>query len=387
MKKNAHHIRFLCFKQLADWVLLGLVICLHPLPSIGQNSSCQNQFLEANQTFQKGNMARVPDLILPCLESKGFDRRERIEVYDLLTRVYLILDQKEKAKQSLLNILKIDPEYQISAEEVEMRVLYQAVKIKPWGYVSFMLGSNLTQVNFFDASTATGVGYHSSIMQLGYRPGFQSAISQSWRIIGGLETALEGSFVQYEWQRQAFISTLSYGMDNNFLNITNREKLTYMQVSWLWKYRLFPNPDDYQNSSPRLRKLFPYMYAGFTGSWLANGQIFKPQRKTLAGPFGQETAPVIDGFAVDSKDLRYPWNLGLTAGVGLSTKVGKGFIGLDFRISTMLRQTNDPSQRYLAEKADELLFTYGYLDENFQLGHGFLSLIYDRPLYRPRFKK
>ena len=108
-------------------LIVGIAFLLLPLVAKGQNSSCQEVLQQARESFDAGNFYEIPAKLKPCLD-RGFNRSQRIQAYYLLTRTYLMIDDPISAENSYLELLRLDPEYDIDEDQDPIDIVYLSRK-------------------------------------------------------------------------------------------------------------------------------------------------------------------------------------------------------------------------------------------------------------------
>lgn len=389
MRKGSYTLSYTPILSVVVTLWFALVFC-----EAAAQENCETKSQIAEEAYQAGNIRRVISLLEGCASTQFLSRTKTIEALSLLTRAYLVLDQKKQAIHCLVEILRLDPEYKVPVGEMEMLYLFHSIRTRPVAYRTIRLGTNLSYVDFLQKEISGGLGQKTLLSQEGINPSFSVAASINFRILKGLELGFEAGYQEYNWARKTEITSLTpqngkpeanNAIPNafHFVTITNTERLKAAEGALLLRYRWnhFPN-----SSGPR-----PYIYAGIGGQGLISSTINTINRQTLQST--DEVKPEVQGSAIptfrtnQSDNLRTAYNWSLMGGLGLSYKFSRSYLSLDARYTQFWDSSADLSQRYTASQAQELLFTYAYLDEAFRLGSLTLSLEWTVPLYNPKLLK
>ncbi|WP_375579601.1 porin family protein [Marivirga tractuosa] len=131
-------------------------------------SSCVQNLRDARNAYDEGKLKELPELLLGCIEN-GFSKEEKVEALRLVTLSYLFNEEQEKAENSYLRLLKIDPEFEANEESdpTELLILADKFDTDP----KFSYGVKASQnINFIDLesseivlSTAMPGGYEASL--------------------------------------------------------------------------------------------------------------------------------------------------------------------------------------------------------------------------------
>ena len=143
----------------------SVVFCAHAQFGIikkgnGDGNSEKNYPLDlsqANDDFERGNLAEIPNKLKPGIDNKGFTKEERIRVRRLLTMVYLFSDNEPAAEIELIKLLKEEPEHPINelTDPEEFKFLYRKFRTRPIFRISVNFGLNKTRPNTIDLFATT----------------------------------------------------------------------------------------------------------------------------------------------------------------------------------------------------------------------------------------
>lgn len=215
--------------------IVGILSLLLTFYEVGaQGESCTARLQAAEDAYQAGKMRQVVGLLEACVGRKGLDKEDRISALSLLTRAYLVLDLKTPAQHNMIELLSLEPEYQVPVGEMDMLYLYGEIRTRPFAYWSTRVGGHLTDINFQSTLGEDGIGQKTEIVQQGINPSLFLGTELSFRLFSGLELGLEAAFQQYRWTRQTKVQSLSKVPDStsinfDFIELENEEALANLQ--------------------------------------------------------------------------------------------------------------------------------------------------------------
>jgi len=326
--------------------------------SVSAQSLCAEALTQAQKLYDDGMLVQAREKITKCLKTpdNGFTKEEKARAYRLLTLIHLYADQTAEAENSMIQMLTINPDYRLNpANEVaEFIKLYQQYRTTPIVTLGVNIGVNRnTAVSVKSFSTDTdnqSATFHSNQTGISFGISSNYHLSKSWEV----------SFdVIYNTRRFAQSQSL-FGFTT--LNIT--ETQTMMD---------FPLSLGYQTGGYKLKYL---VQAGVVAHYLFSSSI-------EANRFNfQNVGSPMAGQAISVTDMRYS---GLAysglLGIGLRYKIPRGFLMLKGQYQYGLTNQVLPAKRYAN---NELLFRYGYLDDNFRLNQLTLQISYLYAFYQPK---
>ena len=96
--------------------LVTLVILLYNISqAVAQN--CSQSLEDATRAYYNGQFREVEPALSNCLENE-LEKAEKIEALKLLTNTQLLLNNSEKADEYLLQLLTVDPNYQLRESDL-----------------------------------------------------------------------------------------------------------------------------------------------------------------------------------------------------------------------------------------------------------------------------
>jgi hypothetical protein len=330
----------------------------------GQTNNCSEILIKAQDIYKEGRINEIEELLKPCLET-GLSKQEKIEAYRLLTLTYLYFNEKEKAQNSLVLMLKNDPEYKIrQIDPTEFVNLFNSFRTTPLLLIGVRLGVNATDVDvkkYFSVEQSdvargkytSGAGIQGSLFA-------QIPLSKRLSMI----TELQYTVKKFNYADKLF----------GFASLTSSEKQTYLELPILLNYNFTKS------------KVVPYVNAGGSFALMMKSSMV-PVRVDETGDNNQRE--IKEGeIIVTSLRKKMNYNLVLGAGVKIKDVLGRGYLFVDMRythglnnvVNTKIRGTKD-------ETSDYLMYNYFYSDNDFKMNSFMYSVGYVYPLYKPKLKK
>jgi len=146
------------------------VMSAAPLLSTADEQSCISKLDQAEESYYNGDLDQSIMLVHQCLEDSLLSKDTRIRAYKILARSYLMNEEFDLAKKTVLLLLDLDPTYQPTIEEesprfvnlvAEARVEYANLKaeqekggITPW----ILIGAGGAAAAAIIVLVATGSG-------------------------------------------------------------------------------------------------------------------------------------------------------------------------------------------------------------------------------------
>ena len=114
--------------------IIAALIVLLPLGIVFGQNPCSKKLNEAINNYQAGNLPEALKLIEPCIKSDAFaSESEYLQAMRLSILIYLYKDQHTIATETMEDMLRHYPEYEIIPEEepAEYVNLYNSFLVKP----------------------------------------------------------------------------------------------------------------------------------------------------------------------------------------------------------------------------------------------------------------
>ena len=316
---------------------------------------CVQLLRDAEKTYEAGRINVIEDMLKPCIQSDGFSKFEKLQAYRLIILSKLFDNREEEANQYFLELIKTDPEYQVNpvTDPSEFINLFNSYRTNPVYSLGFKVGMNSTKPNSFVPygvyNTEENTGGYKGLLNVHF--GFNADIYLNKKFTLGADALL--SFKKYQYK-----NTL---MD--YSELTWKETQLWLELPVVLKYTMGK------------QKLRYYVQGGAAISMIMNAKA-NVTRKDINTQSNQAIGPDIN-----TRDLRNMFNYSLVAGGGLRYKAGYGYIVLDAKYMYGLNNISDVHDKY--SNAD-LVYKYGYIDNNFTLNSLMFSVGYYKSFYKPK---
>jgi len=284
--------------------ILLVVMLLGCTYALKAQTACTQTLRQARTVYDEGRIHELPSLLESCLK-KGFTQEERTEAYRLLILSYIYLDEPTKADETMLALLRDNPEFQINpaADPAELINLYATFRTKPIFLFGLKLEANYTLVNVIES-----YGLHNLNDSQGeYTPnfGFGGSLIIEKEFIERITGRFEASFVV-----NSFTYSNSYLSESSSENIAAPEAIetqSWLGASILGQYRLLASSG-----------WNPYVTIGPTVNYLFADDL---AAETAVSGGEQATGTSLD--LKGDKEMRKNLNFMISAGAGVKKKVGK----------------------------------------------------------------
>ncbi|MDH5597544.1 MAG: outer membrane beta-barrel protein [Cyclobacteriaceae bacterium] len=323
---------------------------------------CTIALTEAQSEFEHGHFYEIPEMVADCL-NKGFSREQKITAYLLLTRTYLFLDNKQKAEESYLKLLKLNPEFTVDEDNdpIDLVFLNKKFTTSPIFSLNFKSGGNLTSVKTIQENPSDGnpLGLSEKIPG----GGFQGIVGVDLHF--GDYFSL-GTEIGYVYKTRKFEDVIHLN-DRLFVN----ENQTWFDVPVFIKY-----------TYPRAQWR-PFGYVGIMGNFLINSSATIRSVNVL----NQTETPYEESF--DFTPLRKNLNKSLFLGGGIMYKINYNYLLFEVRyVGGMNDILNEKNMFLLVDdnyvwKAN---FAGQYVPDNERQNNIQFTIGFHKPIYYPRKK-
>ncbi|MBK6266235.1 outer membrane beta-barrel protein [Marivirga sp. S37H4] len=315
--------------------LLTIFLLLSGFSLLAQNN-CERSLNEARSDYSNGNLYAIPGKLADCLVD-GFLKSEKIEAYRLLTLTYLNINQNEKAKESLIKLLKIKTDYKVlpNVDPPELYSLYRKIKTDPIYFIGIVGLMNFNTIQVLKGKNGDlrrfSQNPYKNKDSYRYTPKISFQVGAQFIYPFSEKLWLRGD-VMYQNQKYDYSETIVHNTeakDNTFtyessdnglnLNVSARGILD----KYYWK---------------------PFMEIGITGRYNIN--------QLLLNYVSEDSEELEEGNAdrIDISMYRKKFNFGLHAHIGTMFMVGENYGEIKIGATKyMLAHTNylDDNQRIL----------------------------------------
>lgn len=325
---------------------------------LSAQGDCVVKLNEAEKLYEAGNIEQIPSLLESCI-AEGFNREDKIQAIKLLTLVYLSEDNTIKAEKSLLQLLKIDPEYKVNQaiDPVEFIKLYNSYNTSP----VFSLGAIITPGIAMPLVTESFGKNSFADLNTKYKAGGVSiaiGIKSSYHVNPFWDISFEPSF-----------SIQSFSVSENIINKAEGnliENLNSIYLPLACSYYFY--------------KINNYSFYAETGvsydryiSGKINGSVVYSEEQTNEEP-----------SEFNTQNLRPEYNITGILGAGAKLKLNRNNFQIGLRYKFGFINQGNPE----AFNPDFSLLTwdYSYIDNNFLLNNLSITLSFNREFYIHRKK-
>lgn len=336
-----------------------ILLCSIYTRAIGQEVSCTQTLIDAQEVYNSGKIELVPGILEDCLK-KGFNKQEKIDAYRLLTLCHLYHNRNEEAANTMLQLLKTDNEYQLrDTDPSEFIKLYNTFRTTPiiilggevgFGDFKFFDLQNYNDVN----SNGSKTKYIRSKLNLSYGIGAEFPIRKQFSIKTGFK---------YNQFSYAISDTVS-----GYALVESVDQVSGFEAPILLQWNIL----DYKD-------FVPYVNAGTNLMYNINHS--RDITKTDLLDDNKRGEP--NTYHINKVKNAMNFNYSLSVGTGFRFKnfIGNGYITLDVlysRFYSDLFKTN--------KRTDDPISTYSfyYTDNNVKFQHFQCIIGFKKPIYLPK---
>lgn len=316
---------------------------------------CIELLRDADKTYEAGRIDAIESMLLPCIQKEGFSKFEKLQAYRLIILSKLFDNRDEEANAYFLQLIKTDPEYQVNpvTDPSEFINLYNSYRTNPIYALGFKVGMNLAKpssyVPYGVYNTGENTGAYRSYLDVQF--GFNADLYLNKKFSVGADLLL--SLKKYQYKN----TLLGYS------ELTAKETQMWLELPLVLKYTIGQ------------KKLRAYLQAGGAVSMILSSNM-NIVRKDVNTQSNQAIGPDIN-----ARDLRNMFNYALVGGGGIRYKAGYGYLVLDVKYMYGLNNISHTADKY---SNDELIYKYGYIDNNFTLNTLMFSVGYYKSFYKPK---
>ena len=330
---------------------------------VEEDNACVLNLESANELYRQGKIELISDQLLPCLVGNRLSKENKVRAYRLLVITQLYFNEKQRAADYMVELLKLEPEYEINenTDPTEFIQLYKNFRTKPVLLIGIKAGGNYAspqvENNFSLDNTANSLGEYEANL------GYSAALSLEVPLLKFLSIGVDFqySLISYEYNKKQF----------NYSQVTFIEEQSWVEAPAYLKFEALSG--DFKIHAK----------AGAAIHYLLNSKATVSRLDSLNEELGNQT---VAGPRIDITSQRNEYYLSVIAGIGMSWKgvIGNGYLTADIGYSYGLGRINKASERY---SNDELIYEYNYIDNNFSLDRLNFSIGYALPIYKPKLLK
>ncbi len=345
---------FRFFYQYPLWMLIALVLFSSKVKA---QNTCSQTLVKAQFAYYEGRAEEVSPMLEECLKD-GFTAEEKLQAYRLLTLSYLYLNELGNAERVMLSFLHLNPTYSINeaVDPAEFINLYKQFRTWPVYLTGVKAGLNSSSVNILQPYSLDNI--HTT--QALYASAF------SYQTGASLEVPIKKGFSA---MAELYLSGKKYTYTNDFfgyLKLQLTESQNRVDIPLLVNYTI------------KGKKITPYLGAGITNSFLikSQAQVRRVDNLSINDVQRETTGPNI---TLTSQRRLFTFSGTINFGVKY-TRARNIFI-VEGRYNMGLNNVVRKDKRYTNS---ELLYTYGFIDNDIALNSFALSVGYLIPVYKPR---
>lgn len=319
------------------------------------SQDCALKLQEAEETFDRGRVELVSDLLTPCLNSGGFSREEALTAYKLLIQSLYMDEKTSQAEEIMIEFMRKYPEYEVTAADYSGFVyLRNKYDVKSLFLISARFGLNYTYLSGQSEQSLSSLEPDISYSR------------EPFNLYAGAEALLP---VARKLSVAAGInySVASFRYTENMLNFGTVE---------------------YQESQKRIEVPISviYQFASYHGivayGRAGAGYAFNINTDSKASfkPADINNAYIRTGENVNRNDSRIKYDLFLHAALGGMLKIPRGYITAEVRTLMGIRN------QVIRSDAGNLEYYYFYTDDNFRLNIAGITVGYTYIFYKPSKK-
>ncbi|NMM49328.1 porin family protein [Marinigracilibium pacificum] len=321
--------------------------------SNAQETTCSQQLRQAQQLYEVGHFKDIPSLLENCING-GFTKEEKVQALKLLVLTDIFMDNWYEADTSMVDFLHAKPDYEVNPDfdPSEFINLYNSFRTWPAWSFGFKIGSNISTINITELYGVDNTIADSSSSSI--NPGLQIGIIGEHMINESLH-----AFAEIQFSQNNFTKT-SRLFDYNQQEV--KENQTWFGIPFGLRYTF------------KGKKIRPFIYLGGDVSYLMSsiGNV------TRLGSF--ETRPIVSpNFDYVNSGVRNRLNVSAIGGFGIKIKTGIHNVIIDVRGQKGFPNLSTVDNRFGDR---ELLYRFGYVDDDFQLNSFSLSVGYIYSIYK-----
>ncbi|TAE44363.1 MAG: PorT family protein [Cytophagales bacterium] len=339
--------------------------------SVSAQTDCKEAIKRAEQAYQEGLLNQVKNILSEECINQLTKKEDKTQAYYLIVLSNLYLNEKGDAKNAMLQLLSLEPEYMYeTTSPIEFQKFYDTFKVKPTIVVGIKGGINMSQIQSLkafsvdDTKNSNNGKYDSKI-------GIQLQIAAILPITNRIDIMAEIGYKRFGYQ---FSNKLF-----DFQSIKFVETQAFLEVPLMLKFNFGNNYNFKKNRKKFLNKLNPYIFAGASATYLLSSTAIATRIDT-----GGETPLTLESQSLDMKPQRNTLGYYGIGGLGVDYKSGRSFLTFEMRYHYGFQNIIKTDERYSNQ---QLPLTYGYVDSDIAFRNLTINVGYFYPFYKARQKK
>lgn len=333
-----------------------LIITISIIASLRSEAqtTCNNALFEANKLYETGQLQEAIDLLEPCYLGQNIDKEARLDAARLLALCYLFNQDEVMSDGYVRDMIEIQPEYQKypNIDPQSLKAIIDKYSVESALSIGFTAGvsSNHVRVIKSYSPSNTPSAYSSNI-------GLTAGIECEYKL--GKLSSLRAT---------PSLNLYSYKRELN--NVAGNKKVYLENMTSLGLPLVY-------------RKYFTLK------NWNVHTELGIQYNYLVSSFADMQSTKLLDGTMTQSSTKTTPYrnrNLyGGTVGIGATTTLGKGRVGINLSLVSFIPNIAVPDARY--DNVDFILDAQ-YIDSDFSLNSVAINFSYQLPLtYRIRKSK
>jgi hypothetical protein len=353
---------------------------------------------EAKKNFDAGQVEKVKEIVIRCFtDYPKVSKEKKEESYKLLTESYLFSSDIDNGQKFFEKMLRINPLFDADSTDpgtsYDLIYLSRTYQRNPLISVYANAGANYSMLEILqnyntDNNNRTAQDYKQFTL------GFNAAVGFEIPVWKQFTFAMECNFAlrSYLYNDTVFMTS----------NLNNPRQAEYQYSTMKFnEQQLFidiPVMVRYEFYFPQFKKIIPYLYAGVSPNFLLSANLINIERsttrETLGGGAvigGENIIPIagpdlkpFNGSSAEKLELRNRFNISGIIGAGAKIRVGSDFFVVEARYNRFILNSVNLENRY---NNKELVYQYGYVDNDFRMDNFSFTLGFEKSFYEPRKKR
>jgi hypothetical protein len=353
---------------------------------------------EAKKNFDAGQVEKVKEIIVRCFtDFPKVSNEKKEESYKLLTESYLFSSDIDNGQKFFEKMLRINPLFEADSTDpgtsYDLIYLSRTYRRNPLISVYANAGANYSMLEILQNYNTDNNNRRAQDYKQ-FTLGFNAALGFEIPVWNQFTFAMECNFAMrsYLYNDTVFMTS----------NLNNPRQAEYQYGTTKFNeqqlYIDIPLMVRYEHYLPKFKKIIPYLYAGITPNFLLSANLVNVERstsrETLGGGAvigGENIIPVAgpdlkpyNGTPAEKLELRNKFNISGILGAGAKIRVGSDFIILEARYNRFILNSVNLNNRY---NNKELVYQFGYVDNDFRMDNFSLTLGFEKSFYEPRKKR
>ena len=363
-------------------ILFGIALTFTTGIVFSQSQNATQVLSAAERDYDQGKLIGIPGRLEPYMELKakegGFTKPERIRAQKLITLVHIFTDDEPKAEESLVKLLKLDPEHKLDprVDPAEFYFLYGKFRTKPIFRLSLKIGANKSLPNVLQSYGPFNTGEYRKYYNgetddqsfdgqqgtLGI--GFWAELAIERHIFYGIEAGLGFQLRQSRYDVDQKINESSL-----ITYVANQQTYFRTPLYLRYNYRYF------SDTGP-----IPYVSLGASFDYLVDAVYAEATRQGGTSFSPTSTINLKDNNQVNST------NLSLIGALGVKFRIKTHFLTLEARYEKSMFNYINPDNRWNGGNSNNSVQTgdLAFVEDDLALDFVSFSIGYTHSIYSPK---